>query len=119
MMDLEVDRLWNEPVILDREGHLLRVQSTRSLSVLKTIGPCTKAGICDGYCHLLDGLSSVQDAGRSASGIRRCSCITNLKIVDRCGSKAFNCQMDSLFQPTSAQSRSLSSFERLLERTAP
>lgn len=81
MMDLEVDRLWNKPVILDREG--------------------------------------VQDAGRSASGIRRCSCITNLKIVDRCGSKAFNCQMDSLFQPTSAQSRSLASFERLLERTAP
>ncbi|KSV63828.1 hypothetical protein N185_35860 [Sinorhizobium sp. GW3] len=35
MMDLEVDRLWNEPVILDREGHLLRVQSTRSLSVLE------------------------------------------------------------------------------------
>lgn len=110
MMDLEVDRLWNEPVILDREGHLLRVQSTRSLSVLENHWSLHEGPAYDGYCHLLDGLSSVQDAGRSASGIRRCSCITNLKIVDRCGSKAFNCQMDSLFQPTSAQSRSLASF---------
>ncbi|MFK0276317.1 DUF982 domain-containing protein [Ensifer sp. NPDC090286] len=29
MTDLEVDRLWDEAVILDREEHVLRVQSTR------------------------------------------------------------------------------------------
>lgn len=29
MVELEVDRLWSEPVILDRGGRVLRVQSTR------------------------------------------------------------------------------------------
>lgn len=29
MTNLEVDRLWDEPVILDRDGRVLQVQSTR------------------------------------------------------------------------------------------